>query len=124
MQRFKITKNNILNEEERVDNSLDRPKLDLSNEYYSYKTQNGGQIVNENNVKNFLDKPENSQLAEDFVDYLQNNTNFIEFKEIFYNNKKLANTFNEYYKTFFLERSNNQNINLSNNFIETKPYIS
>jgi len=80
--------------------------LSFSNNYYSYITKNGGELVNDNNIKDFLDKPENSQLAEDFVSYLQENTNILEFKEIFYDNKKLSNTFNEFYKNNYVQNFN------------------
>lgn len=93
-------------------------QLVFSNNYFSYKTINGGEIVNDNNVRNFLDKPENESLAENFVNFLQSNTNFTEFKEIFYDNKKLAHTFNEYYKNNYLPDFN-QNSSIQESLIYT-----
>ncbi len=71
----------------------------LSNNYYSYQEKPGGNIVNDNNVKNFLNDEKNEKLAQDFVNHLQIHTSVEEFKEIYYDNKKLASTFNNYYNT-------------------------
>lgn len=93
-------------------------QLVFSNNYFSYKTINGGEIVNDTNVRNFLDKTENESLAENFVNFLQSNTNFTEFKEIFYDNKKLAHTFNEYYKNIYVPNFN-QNSSIQESLIYT-----
>jgi len=97
--------------------------LSLSNNYYSYTTKNGGEITNDNNIRNFLDKPENSQLAEDFVSYLQENTNILEFREIFYDNKKLAHTFNEFYKNNYVPNFNEE-ISISQSLNKTSGHTT
>ena len=118
MQKFKILQKidfkNILSDISSGSTITKGEPLVLSNDYYVYKTKTGGEIVNDNNVRNFLDKPENSEIAEKFVLFLEENTNFTEFKEIFYDNKKLAYTFNEYYKNNFVPNFNeNKSIELS-----------
>lgn len=71
--------------------------LILSNGYFSHTTNNNKTIVNENNVRNFLDAENNEKLAENFIQYIQQNTTAAEFKEIFYDDKKLASVFNTFY---------------------------
>lgn len=91
MQKYKIIQNTAFSGSTADINSeasiAQGEKLVLSNNYFSYKTSIGGEIVNDNNVRNFLDKSENENLAKNFVNFLQSNTNFTEFKEIFYDNK-------------------------------------
>lgn len=110
MQKYRIIQNLSFSDVTSDSNSgttmINGEQLVFSNNYFSYKTTNGGEIVNDNNVRNFLDKAENEDLATNFVDFLQTNTNFTEFKEIFYDNKKLAHTFNEYYKNNYLPEFN------------------
>lgn len=98
-------------------------QLTSSNNYLVYKDNSGGGVVNNNNVRDFLDKDENQDLAKLFVEYLEENTNFTEFKEIFYNNKKLADTFNEYYKNKFLSTENTNN-SISNSLKNTREIIT
>jgi len=70
----------------------------LVNDYYVYTSQIGGFTVNDNNVRSFLDDERNSGIAESFVEYMKTNTSIEEFRDIFYDNKKLASVFNGYYK--------------------------
>ncbi len=72
--------------------------LILHNDYYVYGTEIGQNLANDNNVKDFLNDEKNIDISMKFVDYLKNSTQLHEFKEIFYNNKKLSAVFNEYYK--------------------------
>jgi hypothetical protein len=76
--------------------------LQLKNNYYVYSSEIGGGTVNDNNVRSFLDDERNYSLAESFIDYIKTNTTVEEFREIFYNNKKLAAVFNEFYKNNIL----------------------
>lgn len=76
--------------------------LQLRNNYYVYASEIGGGTVNDNNVRSFLDDERNYSLAESFIDYIKTNTTIEEFREIFYNNKKLAAVFNEFYKNNIL----------------------
>ena len=97
--------------------------VNLNQDYYSYTNRVGVSIVNDLNVKSFLDRPENEQLAINFIDYLKNLLTFDEFRDLFYDNKKLAEFFNDYYKKFIIHSNqgtgstlNDPNINL----LETK----
>ncbi len=91
--------------------------LQLKNNYYVYSSEVGGFTVNDNNVRNFLDDERNSDIAISFVNYIKDNTTISEFKEIFYNNKKLAAVFNEFYKNNILP--GNQIFNEINNQIRS-----
>src|ERR1035437_9411015 len=68
--------------------------------YYGHDTSGlGGGVVNEQNVRNYLNNPDNDFIAHKFVDYLTGSTNSDDFKEIFYSDKKLSNVFNKFYQT-------------------------
>ncbi len=82
--------------------------LQLRNNYYVYASEIGGGTVNDNNVRSFLDDERNSSLAEVFIDYIKKSTSIEEFREIFYNNKKLATVFNEFYKNNILPVPNTE----------------
>lgn len=88
--------------------------VNLNQEYYSYNNVVGVSIVNDLNVKAFLDKPENEQLAINFINYLKNLLTIEEFRDLFYDNKKLAEFFNQYYLKF-INFSNQGNSSLNNN---------
>lgn len=62
----------------------------------------GGGVVNEANVRNFLGDSRNDFIINDFFSYLTANTNSVEFRTIFYSDKKLSDVFNEYYNTSIL----------------------
>lgn len=105
MQRFKLIPSQIFsgitsdtNSEIAGNLSNSSAQLQLVNNYYVYSTQIGGNVVNDNTVRDFLDNDNNTEIAVKFVNYLQATTTVEEFKEIFYNNKKLAYVFNDYYK--------------------------
>jgi hypothetical protein len=98
-------------------------KGNFNQEYFSYNTQIGVSLVNDLNVKAFLDKPENEKIAVEFVNYLKNLLNIDEFRDLFYDNKKLAEFFNQYYNKYINysnqgldDSTENSNIDL----VETK----
>lgn len=62
----------------------------------------GGGVVNEANVRAFLDDSRNDFIINDFFSYLTANTNSVEFRTIYYSDKKLSDVFNEYYNTSVL----------------------
>lgn len=72
--------------------------IKISNDYYSYESQTGIGIVNDINIKSYLNDPENESLAIEFISYLTGATTIDEFRDIFYDNKKLAEFFNDYYR--------------------------
>ncbi len=122
MQLFQIIKNtsftsSTVNDAASADISIAKPIL--SNNYFVYQNSIGGNVVNDNNVRDFLDKEENASLAEKFVKYLENNTTIIEFKNIFYDNKKLSSVFNEFYRETKLN-SNSSLQTINNNLERTK----
>lgn len=121
MQRFEIlyqrayTANSIVD----ITNSIESPepvlyetqqKINFEQEYFTYSTRIGVSIVNDLNVKSYLDKPENEKIATEFINYLKSILNQEEFRDLFYDNKKLAEFFNDYY---------NKNVNYSNQGIGT-----
>jgi hypothetical protein len=65
--------------------------------YLVYSDTIGGGVVTDLNVREFLDSPNNIGLATSFFNFLNSNTVSEEFNAIFYNNQKLANTFNDFY---------------------------
>lgn len=67
------------------------------NGYLAYSDSVGGGVVNELNVREFLDAPANENITTSFFNFLQSNTIPSEFNAIFYNAPKLAETFNDYY---------------------------
>lgn len=54
-------------------------------------------VVNPTNVRAYLNDSANEKIINDFFSYLTGNTNQDQFREIFYNDEKLSNVFNEYY---------------------------
>lgn len=67
------------------------------NGYLAYSDSIGGGVVNELNVKDFLESPDNEEITTSFYTFLQSNTVSSEFNAIFYNPRKLADTFNDFY---------------------------
>lgn len=59
-------------------------------------------IVNESNVRAFLNDDSNEVIIRDFFSYLTASTTTVEFSEIFYSDKKLSNVFTEYYNSRIL----------------------
>jgi len=76
--------------------------LSLVDGYYTYSDSIGGSVVNEFNVKDYLDDERNLSAATSYFNFLKQNSTQEEFKEIFYNNKKLSNSFNEFYRKTIL----------------------
>jgi hypothetical protein len=56
-----------------------------------------GVLVDEFNVQQFLEDPNNSVVVEKFKNYLREYTNELEFNEIFYKPKKVAPILNDFY---------------------------
>lgn len=77
----------------------EQSNLQLRNGYFVYTSSFGGNLVNEFTVRDFLDNSNNEQLAISFFNYLQDNFTKPQFNELYYDNLKLANTFNDYYDT-------------------------
>lgn len=92
--------------------------VNLDKDYYSYSNRNGVSIVNDLNVKQFLDKPENEKLAINFINYLKEILSLDEFRDLFYDNKKLAEFFNSYYNKFINYSDTTGEGSTSNNNID------
>lgn len=56
-----------------------------------------GVLVNEDNVNEFLNNPQNASIVDRFKKYIKEYTNEIEFKEIYYKPRKVAPILNDYY---------------------------
>jgi hypothetical protein len=129
MQKFEILYNLAYSANSNVEifSTLESPeptlydtqqKGNFNQEYFSYNTQIGVAIVNDLNVKGFLDKPENEKIAIDFVNYLKNLLTIDEFRDLFYDNKKLAEFFNDYYNKFINYANQGLNDTIQNNDID------
>lgn len=108
MQYLKLKINNSFTGSTEIEQETNSD-LVLYNNYYSHTTNPNKTIVNENNVRSFLDDENNEKLVNNFVEYIQYNSSPEEFKEIFYNNKKLASVFNSFYDNNPDIFSNNEN---------------
>lgn len=76
------------------------------NNYLINPIETQQELTSEYTVKDFLNDPKNSELATNFLSYLQNNTKDSEYKDILYNESKLSNLLNDYYNTTILEGTN------------------
>jgi hypothetical protein len=112
MQSYKI----ILRQEDLEGQQEVNSNLVLSNDYLVNQSLPDSLLVNENNVRAFLDDPKNTDLVNGFINYLQNNTTKEEFDEIVYDNKKLSSNLNEYYVST-TTTNQNPNIKTINNAI-------
>lgn len=83
--------------------------LTFDNGYYSYVNSNGGGIVNEFNVRGYLNDSRNQKIINDFFTYLTGNTSPQETLNIVTSDKKLANVFNGYFQNFIVSASSNSN---------------
>jgi hypothetical protein len=72
--------------------------LDLQNDYYVYINKNGGGIVNPYNVRGYLNDSRNQQITNDFFAYLTGSTSADQALNILTADKKLSDTFNDYYQ--------------------------
>lgn len=72
--------------------------LDLQNNYYVYMNKNGGGIVNPYNVRGYLNDSKNIQITNDFFAYLTGSTSVDQALNILAADKKLSDTFNDYYQ--------------------------
>lgn len=54
-------------------------------------------LVNEDNVNEFLNNPQNASIVDRFKKYIKEYTNEIEFKDIYYKPRKVAPILNDYY---------------------------
>jgi len=59
----------------------------------------GGGVVNEDNIRGFLNDENNERIINDFFSYLTASTTTIEFAEIWNSDLKIATVFNEYYES-------------------------
>lgn len=92
MERKRILLNRKLNSEGSEINS----DLSLVNGQFINKRSSEG-VVNEHNVRGFLDDENNADIISSFFTFLTANTSVQEFKEIYYSDKKLSETFNKFY---------------------------
>jgi len=74
--------------------------LQVNNGYLSH-TQDalGDGVVNEFNVRAFLNDEKNNIIINEFYIYLNANTTDSQYREVFYSDKKLADIFKEFYET-------------------------
>jgi hypothetical protein len=94
MKNFEILLNNRYTATTQTINS----GLEMQNDYYVYINKNGGGIVNQYNVRGYLNDPRNQQITNDFIAYLTGSTTQDQTLNILTADKKLADTFNDYYQ--------------------------
>lgn len=95
-------------------------------EYFIYLQQNGVSLVNDLNVKGYLNDPKNEAVANDFIDYMSGTCSYHEFTDILYDSKKLSDYFNDYYRKFQIysnEGIGDSNANPSINLETTKSRV-
>ena len=104
MQRHKLLTNRFF-----TGSSQNQEVSDLvyDNDYYHNIQNVRGFVVNENNVRAFLnDSQKNEDIITDFFNYLKSNTTDVgeedKFREVYYDDKKLAEVFNNYFDTSVL----------------------
>jgi hypothetical protein len=76
--------------------SPNSPLRDI-NGYLVYSSSVGGDVVSPFNVKTFLDAPENSDIALKFLEHIRTTKSIVDFRDVFYDNRKLAREFSDYY---------------------------
>ena len=93
-------------------------QLVLSNNTLVYNLSGfGGEITNSFNVVQYLNNPNNSQIAMSFLSFLTGNTTQSQLQEIIHNNDSLSNTFNDYYNSYIVK-----NITPTTNVISQEIY--
>ena len=95
-----MKKNEILNifSASTTENTVVSSELQSVNNYLVYSSSIGGNIVNEFNVRQFLDDQSNENVTIKFFDFLKNTFRSTEeLHNVFYNNQKLSDVFNDYY---------------------------
>ena len=83
--------------------------LDLQNDYYVYINRNGGGIVNPYNVRGYLNDSRNQQIITDFFAYLTGSTTQDQALNILTSDKKLSDTFNNYYQNYIISATSTIN---------------
>lgn len=97
MQKFTILLNTITNN----NTTPTQSNLKFEGNYYAYNQSSLNQgIVTEFNVNQFLDNPNNEFIAKQFYDFLIKNTSNSELQEISNSDKKLSDTFKDFYTSF------------------------
>jgi hypothetical protein len=74
-------------------------ELELSDDYYVYTQSLGGGITSEFNIRGYLNNSQNQIVIDNFIQYLNENSNEAERKEIFYDDRKLSIVFNQFFQT-------------------------
>lgn len=73
--------------------------LKLQNNYYVYTQSLGGGLTSEFNIRAYLTNPNNQNIVDQFIEYIESNTTQEQFLEIYYDDKKLKDVFNEFFET-------------------------
>jgi hypothetical protein len=74
-------------------------ELELSDDYYVYTQSLGGGVTSEFNIRGYLNNSQNQIVIDNFIQYLNGNSNEAERKEIFYDDRKLSIVFNQFFQT-------------------------
>jgi len=74
-------------------------ELELSDDYYVYTQSLGGGVTSEFNIRGYLNNSQNQIVIDNFIQYLNENSNEAERKEIFYDDRKLSIVFNQFFQT-------------------------
>lgn len=98
--------------------------LQFDNDYYAYDLQvNGGGVVNEFNVRAFLNDTRNENIINNFFGYLTANTTISEFREIYYSDNKLASVFNQFYNQTIVSGVTVTTSVINENLVDSVPII-
>ena len=102
--------------------AITNPNFVLQNDYYVNLQNVPNKVVNQTNVRAFLEDPKNSYVVNGFVNYMTGSTTLnstkyngtftptSSFNDIYYNDEKLANLFNSYFEDSALKGNTTPNI--------------
>ena len=74
-------------------------QLQLQNNYFVYTQSLGNGLTNEFNIRAYLNNPNNQVIIDQFIQYIESNTTQEQFLEIYYDDTKLKNVFNQFFST-------------------------
>jgi len=128
-QKHEILKNRLFTSTTTVSTVSDN--LELVNNYYLNPTGEIEKIVDYTNVRGFLSNENNQKIVNAYYSYLTSSTEMNEsysnstfkasakFKAIYYDDEKLADSFNEYYNSIILRGAQNSSIYISGSPTDT-----
>jgi len=119
MQTFKI----LLRQPETETPEKAQSQLISLNDYLVYSSEVDGKLVNDLNVRVFLDNQDNVALTNSFLQYLSASSDRDEFNKIVNDNKKLANVLNDFYESTLSQEQNPNRLLIQSAVTDTKRIV-